>query len=597
MKRNNYQYLLILVIFTMLLTFYPIYFTKPTMSNTVSHNSANQLLTDPFLQLPTADSINVVWFTEFAGQSHQVYYGENLQDHVAANTIKTTRLRDDADSPVRPELQVLSKSPVLRNIWRHEATIANLQPNIRIPYRVVSINDAGEKITSEVFSLAAQPTANKSLKILITSDHQLKPMTAANIEKVTELFPDLDAVFFAGDLVNVPDRATDWFDNTDGNSFFPILQGRANYSLTKNDQTTIYHGGKIIQNTPMFTAIGNHEIMGTFSENTSLYEQFDHGQPRWVVEKLYEQMATEINPDQDPIIKEHWLKNHSFNFDTYQEIFSLPNANIGDEQYYATTFGDIRLVVLHTANIWRYFGLGDEVRGKYRERQSDFDQPENWGHGQFIFESIAPGSRQYDWLKQELAREDFRQAKYKIVMFHHPAHSLGGNVVPAYTDPVQIIERDEAGNITNIRYEYPLDQDQIQNIRPLLEEAGVQLVIYGHCHIWNRFISPAGTHYLETSNIGNNYGAFWGERKRAVPTDHQVTYPIQGDPYGLSPIIPTIQPLLDEEGQPLPYLASNDLTAFSILDTELGTVSSYYFDTRQPNSAVIKFDEFHLGNG
>lgn len=594
MKRNNYQYLLILVIFTMLLTFYLRYFAIPMVSNMVSNYSQHQLLTDPFLQLPTPDSINVVWFTEFAGQSHQVYYGENLQDHVEANMIKTTRLRDDADSPVRPELQVLSKSPILRNIWRHEATIHNLQPNTRIPYRVVSINDHGEKVTSDIFSLAPQPTANKPLKILITSDHQLKPMTATNIEKVTELFPDLDAVFFAGDLVNVPDRAADWFDNTAGNSFFPILQGRANYQLTKNDQTTIYHGGKIIQNTPMFTAIGNHEIMGTFSENTSLYEQFDHGQPRWVVEKLYEQMAGEINPDQDPIIKENWLKNHSFNFDTYNEIFTLPISQTGDEKYYATTFGDIRLVVLHTANIWRYFGLGDEVRGKYRERQSDFNQPENWGYGQFIFESIAPGSRQYDWLKQELASKEFRQAKYKIVMFHHPAHSLGGNVVPAYTDPVQIIERDEAGNITNIRYEYPLEQDQIQNIRPLLEEAGVQLVIYGHCHIWNRFISPARTHYLETSNIGNNYGAFWGEKKRAVPTDHQVTYPATGDPYGLSPIIPTIQPLLDEDGQPLPYLASNDLTAFSILDTELGTVSSYYFDTRQPNSAVIKFDEFYL---
>lgn len=51
---------------------------------------------------------------------------------------------------------------------------------------------------------------------------------------------------------------------------------------------------------------------------------------------------------------------------------------------------------------------------------------------------------------------------------------------------------------------------------------------------------------------------------------------------------------MDENGQPLPYLDSNDLTAFSLLDTASGTVSSYYFDTRQPNSAVVKFDEFAL---
>ena len=31
------------------------------------------LLTDPFLQRPTADSVRVVWFTEFAGQRHTVF--------------------------------------------------------------------------------------------------------------------------------------------------------------------------------------------------------------------------------------------------------------------------------------------------------------------------------------------------------------------------------------------------------------------------------------------------------------------------------------------------------------------------------------------
>jgi hypothetical protein len=52
--------------------------------------------------------------------------------------------------------------------------------------------------------------------------------------------------------------------------------------------------------------------------------------------------------------------------------------------------------------------------------------------------------------------------------------------------------------------------------------------------------------------------------------------------------------MTDEAGQPLPYLASNEITAFSILDTASGAVSSYYFDTRQPDSAVVKFDEFQL---
>jgi hypothetical protein len=58
--------------------------------------------------------------------------------------------------------------------------------------------------------------------------------------------------------------------------------------------------------------------------------------------------------------------------------------------------------------------------------------------------------------------------------------------------------------------------------------------------------------------------------------------------------MPTLAPLLGEDNQPLPYLASNDITAFSILDTGTGIVSSYRFDTRSPESEVVKFDEFRL---
>jgi hypothetical protein len=52
--------------------------------------------------------------------------------------------------------------------------------------------------------------------------------------------------------------------------------------------------------------------------------------------------------------------------------------------------------------------------------------------------------------------------------------------------------------------------------------------------------------------------------------------------------------MLDEDGKPMPYIASNDITVFSIFDTGTGTVTSYRFDTRNPDSQVIKFDEFQL---
>lgn len=552
--------------------------------------SATQLLTDPFLQLPTENSVRVVWFTEFAGSHHIVAYGENFCQIVTANTTKLSRTREDQNSKVE---QVYPKTTT-RNIWRHEAEVTGLIPNTKVPYRVTSFRENGESISSNAFTLAPQPLPGMPLKILLTSDHQLKPMTAANLQKVVETVGIVDAVFFAGDLVNVPDRASEWFDDLRGCAFFPCLQGRASYQLIKNNLTTVYHGGQLIQNAPIFTALGNHEVMGRFSMDSCLDDQFDDTLPRAVAALILNSDVRNFD-DSDAGEGDGWVKDYAFNTDTYEEIFSLPESHEGGKKYYAVTFGDVRLVVLYVTNMWRTPSLAANARGKYKESDRTLNNPQNWGYGQHIFEPIKPRSIQYQWLEAELNSLEFKQAKYKIVMLHHPPHTLGDNIVPAYTDPVQIIERDPNGEVKAVRYEYPKEQDYlIRDLVPLLEKSGVQLVLYGHSHLWNRFISAKGTHYLETSNVGNSYGAALWDKQRPVPNGYQQEYTATGDPNGLDPILPAIAPLFGDDGQPLPYIASNDITVFSILDAETGIVSSYRFDTTKPDQQAVKFDEFPL---
>ncbi|MCW6050319.1 metallophosphoesterase [Microcoleus sp. A2-C5] len=546
-----------------------------------------QLLTDPFLQLPTTNSVRVVWFTEFYGTRNIVAYGENLSKIATANTTKLSRTREDKDSHISDKMKqgITGTNPIIRPIWRHEAEVTNLIPGVRIPYLVTSETKGGASVSSKIFSLSPTPAAGIGLKILFTSDHQLMPMTAANLQKVAETIDKVDAVFMAGDLINIPDRASEWFDDNRGRAFFPGLQGRAFSELDKNGIKTLYKGGELIQNAPIFPAIGDHEIMGRFSTSSTLNDQFNDSFPRAAVEKIYPYLTQKYGVKDKDVL----LKNNSFNSDTYNEIFSLPS----DENYYAVTFGDIRLVTLYAANIWRTPNLDPGARGRYRERDEDFDRPEKWGYGQHIFEPIMKGSAQYSWLEQELYSAEFQRAKYKIVMFHHPPHSLGDNIVPAYTDPVQIVDRTSDGEIKMVRYEYPKQQDYlIRDVAPLLETAGVQLVLYGHSHLWNRFVSSSGMHFLETSNVGNSYGAFAGRKRRFVPPGYREDYSAIGDPNGLEPVVPTVAPLLGQDGLPLPYIESNDITAFSVFDTGNGTVSSYYFDTRKPESEVVKFDEF-----
>lgn len=579
------------------------------------------LLIDPFLQLPTASSVRVIWCTEFVGTQHVVLYGtgastfdialliDQSRDLLAtvnrtsdvqvafASTKKFTRLREDRHSRINSDTNYTE--PTYRAIWRHEALIEGLTPGLRVSYRVFSVREDEQAVLSACFTLAPQPTPNTALKILLTSDHQLKPMVAANLQKVVETVGRVDAVFMAGDLVETPDRASEWFDDERGSAFFPCFQGRARMVLEKNGVATVYTGGEILQHAPIYPVMGNHDVMGCFSMKHDLITQFYNAYPRVIAEaRSVAARATERLKDDDAVCKA-WITNQSFNYDTFTEIFKLPTHESVTAPYYAVTFGNVRLVALHATRIWRSPKLEATPHGqysKYREREANLHIPTEWDGGEFIFEPIAAGSPQYGWLVQELASPAFQAAKYKIVMLHHPLHSLGEGIVPAFTDPRQKIERDADGRIKAVRYEYPKHTDYlIRDIQPLLIAAGVDLVFFGHSHVWNRFVSPSGIHFLESSNVGNSYGAFQGQTQRpTIAVDYAEAYAACDDPYGLEPIVPSIAPLRDENDIPLPYLASNDITAFSILDTSIGTVSSYYFDTSVPNSPVVKFDEFML---
>lgn len=566
------------------------------------------LLTDPFLQLPTNHSVRVVWFTEFAGTRHLVSVGG---DRFVAHTIKLSRMFEDQGSRVgnQKEDGQIYQTTTLRDIWRHEAHITGLHQGERRNYHVTSITKGGQVIRSEQFTLAPLPAKGQPLKILLTSDHQLKAMTPANLQKVEETIGRIDAVFFAGDLVNVPDRASEWFDDNRGFAFFPSLQGRAMHTLERSQKRNgityisqaTYRGGEIIQHAPLFPVVGNHEVMGRFNPSTTTSNQYNDPQPRTVAEHRYKRLESIVNPLRSPAVQEQWIQDNSYNTITYEELFTLPDEAPSGERYYAIRYGDVYMIGLYATRIWRTPSLEASARGKYREAEADFSKPDNWGYGDFIFEDLAVGSEQYNWLVEQLNSEVFKNARYKVVVMHQGPHGIGDNYNPVFAHPEQIIDYDDEGHLTAIRYEYPIKADiLIRDIEPLLNENGVQLVHQGHSHVWFHLQNAAGVHYLETSNVGNSFGCYlkgYKEREN-VPDDPRydsTNYISTGDPHGLPPIPPTLfAPQQDGNGNGLPCIDSNELTAFSILDTRAGTVKSYVFDTRDPESAVVKFDEFPL---
>ena len=117
-------------------------------------------------------------------------------------------------------------------------------------------------------------------------------------------------------------------------------------------------------------------------------------------------------------------------------------------------------------------------------------------------------------------------------------------------------------------------------------------------------------HYLETSNVGNSYGAYIAElaaKRNKVPTPAQTQaltsftwnqddYPLDGDPHDRPMALPSLRnPMAELAGSvAVPFVSSNDITAYTVFDSSTGTVSSYAFDTRYPARDPIKFDEFSL---
>ena len=580
-----------------------------------------ELLTDPFLQLPERNSVEVAWFTEFAGDSHHVLVGEavaamsesELQDAVARNdapgvevfaaeSMQLSRVAEDSGSQLPVEAKPAT-GLAARQVFRHHAVVA-VPGSDRLPYRVVSTQ--GDQLAgSGTFSLRGALEPGDPAVILLTSDLQLQINSPANLElaarTITDELGPIDAVFMPGDLVNVADRASDWFDDQRGSAFFPTLQGNGGRQAGNGK---VYRGGEIIQSAVLYPAIGNHEVQGRIDGHSSLVESYQNPVPRAVAEAEYPKVSDVVNPTGDPAVKAQWIEDNSFSTTTYEEIFSLPESETGGERYYATTVGDIRLVALFATRIFRSTQADPDpaarsATSRYQEARTVLTDPLAQGYGEFIFEDLAVGSEQRDWLVDELNSAEFRDARHTVILLHESSQSLGDNAMPPFADPDRIEETDDRGAVVGIRYEYPAAENiLLRDVLPLFEDAGADLVYSGHNHLWNRFVSGNGVNYLEASNTGNSYGAFdplSGESRPIPPLPWNAdNYLPQGNPGGLDPVVPTIAPLRDAAGRELPFIADNDLVVFQALQTGAGKVTSWYVNMADPSAAAVRFDEFSL---
>ena len=154
-----------------------------------------------------------------------------------------------------------------------------------------------------------------------------------------------------------------------------------------------------------------------------------------------------------------------------------------NDQFQSALFDTFADIIANTS-LWPVYGNHDERRWTYFRI---FDLPENAEAG-----GVASGTENYyaidysnihfvmldsqasdrsadgemaDWLKKDLAKNT---KPWLIVAFHHPPYSKGSH------------DSDDAGDSRGRM------RDMRENILPILEKAGVDLVLSGHSHMYER---------------------------------------------------------------------------------------------------------------
>ncbi|MEE4382653.1 MAG: hypothetical protein V2J02_11705 [Pseudomonadales bacterium] len=611
----------------------------------------DQILTDPMLTGPTADGVVVVWYSSLADAEHEVVYGDALDQRASAQTTRMTQLFEDSGSSIAglPEAAPAAGEAVEdRAVYRHAARVTGLDADRRVPYYAITrVGDA--EFRSRVFTLQPLPSPDRPVKLLLTSDQQNRAMSPANFEKVVETVGRVDAVLFAVDYVDTPNRASEWFDRDDESrpAFFPVLQGRFQELFPQHP----YRGGEILQHAPIFGTIGNHESPGRFDRTANLNFQDNEPRPRWFAAWQWDQLDAAAQAATG-MTREEFIRARSFDHVTYYEMWDLPENEVAEEDpenYYALRYGNVSLISMNVSRVWRNWnnGFANDGRGKFAEPAGTVNDLDTWGFGDMFFGDYGPGSDQRAWLAEQLASDDFTGADYHVVLTHQTMFGHGDNAVPVMANPeatitfldardpvvttfpadeatwTAIVEAAQNGLIDTVRYRYARDADLWLGVEAELLEAGVDLVHVGHSHTWNRtFVElPDASHrmhYLETSNVGNTFGPTvnfnprvpWATQFYPDPATNDTRdntfwppedYPRFGDPQGRPDVAPSrvaqgIDVMRDIESGPegMPFISSNRITVFSILDSGDGTVRSYAHDTLFPRAPAVEVDCFPL---
>ena len=313
------------------------------------------------------------------------------------------------------------------SVWQYIVTITNLSPATVVYYRCCYGNDC-----TKTFDFHTAPTAGTDFRFAQISDLQALPNCHETVHNIGCFHPDF--ILFSGDAAYTTWRLDQWFD-LHGNGQDEEARKRAFFPCMQQE-----NGARLMQYAPLFFCPGNHE-------------------------PNHMKCGRGI-----PIEESRSLWNWSIFMQLFRPLYPDPDTSINGVRWYSVNYADLHIVSLSINRL----GHVNEY-GKC---------------GYLLVDSIEPGSRQLQWLKNDLERD---RSKFKWVITHFHILSKAWDAKFNLCAPVI----DNEGNAT-----YPNDHGGM--LIDIFSEYKVNAVSYGHSHVYERYFTK-GTHYIEAAYLSITY--------------------------------------------------------------------------------------------
>ena len=309
------------------------------------------------------------------------------------------------------------------SVWQYIAKIENLEPGQTIYYR--SFNNSE---STKIYDFHTAPQIGDNYTFAQLSDLQGLENCSQTVHKLGCMHPDF--MLYSGDATYVSWRLDQWFntgedwqsEETKKTAFFPCMQQE--------------DGAKLMQYAPLFFCPGNHEL-----DDIRVY------------------MDKEIAK-----CDENW--NWSIFMQMFRPYYSTDDTTLSGTRWYSVDYADMHIVSLSISRIafWE-----PQIAPGFR-----------------LTDSIAPGSRQIEWLKSDLENT---KSTFKWIIQHFHILNKGKDVQFNLCEPVE----GENGEMT-----YPYDHGGM--LMDLYSDYGVNAVTFGHSHVYERYWRKS-THYIEAAYL------------------------------------------------------------------------------------------------